>query len=77
VSVEDVGFEHHARPDELWEALLRGSVRTAALIHSQTAEQRHRLRAAFDRLAAEHADAGGGCALPVVFLLASVRRPAG
>jgi SAM-dependent methyltransferase len=44
---------------EYWDALLAGSVRTAALVRSQTAETQQRIRCVFERRAARYASAGG------------------
>ena len=62
-------------PDELWDGLLAGTVRMAALIERQPAETRRRIREAFDRRVAEYRR-GDGVELPVAVKLASGRRPA-
>lgn len=74
VGVRRLSFTHRvASPDELWDGVLDGTVRTSALVNSQSPDMRRRVRAAFDRLAAEHAD-GDGLELPVSVKIASGRR---
>jgi SAM-dependent methyltransferase len=63
-----------ADPDELWEGMLEGSVRTAALIERQSELVVRRIRAAFEDLLAPFRTATG-FALPVSAKLASGRRP--
>jgi SAM-dependent methyltransferase len=74
-TVETVGFTHPvATADELWDGFLAGSLRVAALITTQPQETQERIRAAFDRLAAEYR-ADDGLELPVSAKLASARKP--
>ena len=61
-------------PDELWDGLLAGTVRMAALIEGQPPETRGRIRQAFDRRIAEYRD-GDGLELPLAVKLASGRKP--
>lgn len=75
VEVRTLGFTQGiGGPDELWDGLLGGTVRTRALILAQTDEMRTRIRAVFDELvrvyaAADHLD------IPVSVKLASGRKP--
>ena len=61
-------------PDELWDGLLGGTVRTSALILGQPEQTRRRIRQAFDRRVAEYR-AANGLELPVSVKLASGRKP--
>jgi SAM-dependent methyltransferase len=75
--VRTVSFTHRvATADELWHGLLRGTVRTGALILEQREDVRRRIREAFDRRASRYR-AGGGLELPVSVKLASGRRAPG
>lgn len=56
----------------LWDGLLEGTVRTRAMVLGQPEATRRRIRAAFDRLVAEHA-VEGGVAVPVSAKVASGR----
>ena len=60
--------------DELWDGLLAGTVRMAALIERQPAETRRRIREAFDRRVAEYR-LGEEVELPVAVKLAAGRKP--
>jgi SAM-dependent methyltransferase len=74
VGVRRLSFTHRVgSPDELWNGILDGTVRTSALVDSQPPQVQRRIRAAFDRLAAEYA-AGAGLELPVSVKVASGRR---
>lgn len=56
VGVRRLSFTHRVdSPDELWDGVLAGTVRTSELVTSQPPDVRQRIRFAFDRLAAEHA----------------------
>lgn len=71
--VRTVAFTHRvSTPDELWDGLLGGTVRTSALIVRQSEEMRHRIREAFDRRLEEYQSAEG-FELPVSVKLASGR----
>jgi len=71
VEVRRLSFTHRvASPDELWNGVLDGTVRTAALVDSQPPDVRRRIRVAFDRLAAKYA-VGTGLELPVAVKIAS------
>ena len=75
VDVTTVAFSHSAAsPDELWDGLLGGTVRAAALVLGQTEAVQRRIRAAFDRIVAEHR-VEDGLELPVSVKLASARKP--
>ena len=60
--------------DELWDGLLAGTVRMAALIDRQPVETRRRIRQAFDRRLAQYRQADG-FEIPVAVKLASGRKP--
>lgn len=73
--VRSIAFELDvADTDELWEGLLAGSVRTAALIERQAEPVRRRIRAALEQAVAPYRSETG-IALPVSAKLASGRRP--
>lgn len=73
--VRSIAFEQEvADTDELWEGLLAGSVRTAALIERQPEPVRRRIRAALENAVAPYRSETG-IALPVSAKLASGRRP--
>ena len=75
VAVTTVTFTHEERSAEtLWQGMLTGTVRTAALILGQTSEMQRAIRAALDRLVQRY-DSGGRLELPVSVKLASARRP--
>ena len=63
------------RPRDLITALARGTVRTAALIHAQSAEARPKIEAAIAAAAAAYRR-GEGYAVPIAAILASGTRPA-
>lgn len=74
VEVRRLSFTHRvASADELWDGVVDGTVRTAALVNSQPTDVRRRIRATFDRLAAEYV-VGDGLHLPVSVKIASGRR---
>lgn len=73
--VRSIAFELDvADTDELWEGLLAGSVRTAALIERQAEPVRRRIRAALEQAVAPYRSETG-IALPVSAKLAGGRRP--
>jgi SAM-dependent methyltransferase len=73
---ETVEFSHRlSGAQELWDGVLGGTVRIRALVDGQDSETKRRIRAAFDRLVADHA-AGEGIELPVRVRLGSARKPA-
>jgi SAM-dependent methyltransferase len=73
--VRSIAFEQEvADTDELWEGLLAGSVRTAALIERQPEQVRRRIRAALEKAVAPYRSETA-IALPVSAKLASGRRP--
>jgi SAM-dependent methyltransferase len=73
--VRSIGFEQQvADTDELWEGMLAGSVRTAAMIERQPEPVRRRIRANLERAVAPY-QSESGIALPVSAKLASGRRP--
>lgn len=63
-----------ARPEELFDAMLRGTVRTAALLRAQTPEALAAIRDEIDREAQAYA-ADGGIAIPMPSVLAVARKP--
>ena len=76
VVVRTIAFSHReASPETLWQGLLGGTVRTAALIRGQTSDMQRRIRADFDRIVRQH-EVDGGLELPVSVKLASGRKPA-
>jgi SAM-dependent methyltransferase len=73
--VRSIAFEQEvADTDELWEGMLAGSVRTAALIERQSEPVRRRIRAALERAVAPYRSATA-IVLPVSAKLGSGRRP--
>ena len=73
--VAELRFTHHlAGPAELWHGMLDGTVRVRAMVERQPQPVRERIRAAFDRLVAEHAGEGG-LEIPVAIKIGSARRP--
>lgn len=74
VEVHTIRFAHPvAGPDELWTGLIRGTVRSSALVVRQPDDVRRAIRAAFDRRAARYAE-GPRLAVPVSVQLAVGRR---
>jgi ubiquinone/menaquinone biosynthesis C-methylase UbiE len=72
--VRTIEFHHFVpSPDELWDGLLGGTVRTRALVLGQSDEQRGRIRDAFDELVAPYRT-DAGLELPVSVKLACGRR---
>src|SRR5262249_39755260 len=77
IGVETITFSHPvSSADELWLALLAGTVRTSALIQRQPNERQHRIRAAFDRQIQPYR-LGDRLELPVAVKLASATKPEG
>lgn len=75
VDVQVVAFtQRFADGDELWNALLGGTVRTRALVLAQSEQTRDRIRSAFDRLVRLH-NTDDGLEVPVSVKLASGRKP--
>jgi SAM-dependent methyltransferase len=75
VIVRAFSFAHClASPDELWNGILRGTVRTSIGIRRQPKAVQARIRAAFDRLV-QACFVEGGISVPVAFKVASGRRP--
>jgi SAM-dependent methyltransferase len=73
--VHTIAFMHRfGTPDEFWDGLLGGTVRTSALILGQSEETRRRIREAFDRLVAGHRR-GEALELHVSVKLAVGRKP--
>lgn len=71
IEIQTVFFTHRlSRPDELWEGLLTGTIRTAPLVLWQTEETRARIKRAFDQLMDQYA-VDGGVEVPVSVKLAS------
>jgi SAM-dependent methyltransferase len=69
------GFEQRVpSAAALWEGVLAGTVRTAALVTAQPAETQVAIRAAFDRLVEPYVREGGEVVLPVSVLVAAGRR---
>jgi SAM-dependent methyltransferase len=75
VSVTTHAFSHRvASAGELWDGVVGGTVRTAALVNGQPEHMRHRIRAAFDPRASRY-ETADGLQLPVSVKVASARRP--
>jgi len=75
VQVRSIGFEERvADTGELWDGMLAGSVRTAAVIERQSKEVRRRIRAELEDVVAPYRS-DDGITLPVSAKLASGRRP--
>ena len=71
VNIRTIAFSHTvASPDELWEGLLGGTVRTSALILGQSQEDQRRIRTAFDQLVEAYRQ-GTALELPVSVKLAA------
>ena len=76
VDVELVSLTHRVGDvDELWEGVLGGSVRTAAMVTRQPPATRDRIREHFERLAEQYRGEDGGLGIPVRAEIASGRRP--
>jgi SAM-dependent methyltransferase len=74
VTLRDVSFVHAvSSPDELWHGLLRGTVRTAAVVRAQPERVQRQIRDAFDRLV-EPYRVGDGFEVPVSVKLAAAHR---
>jgi len=75
IRIDTVAFSlHAASADALWQGLLGGTVRSAALIVRQPEETQRAIRAAFDRILQPYTGPGG-VELPVSVKLASAARP--
>jgi hypothetical protein len=74
LDVRSIGFEEMvADTDELWEGMLAGSVRTAAVIERQPESVRRRIRVELESVVAPYRS-DDGIMLPVSAKLASGRR---
>jgi SAM-dependent methyltransferase len=75
VTVRSFSFIHPlASPEELWNGILHGTVRTSIGIRRQPQEVQDRIRVAFDRLVQAYAE-HSGIKVPVAFKIGSGRRP--
>jgi SAM-dependent methyltransferase len=75
VTVRPFSFIHPlASPEELWNGILGGTVRTSIGIRRQPKEVQDRIRTAFERLVQAYAG-HGGIKVPVAFKIGSGRRP--
>jgi SAM-dependent methyltransferase len=75
VQVRSVAFDHEmASPDELWDGMLGGTVRTSALLLAQPNNVRAQARAAFDRQVEDYRR-GDHLELPISVKLAFGRKP--
>ena len=75
VQVRTVAFDHEmASPDELWDGMLGGTVRTSALLLAQPNDVQAQARAAFDRQVEDYRR-GDHLELPISVKLASGRKP--
>lgn len=66
---------HFGAAHELFEAMMSGTVRTAALLKAQTEAERKAIAAAIAQDIAAFAVPGGGYALPMPAVLSSARKP--
>jgi hypothetical protein len=74
VDVSSIGFEERvADTDEIWEGMLAGSIRTAALIERQSEPVRRRIRVELEDVVAPYRS-DAGIKLPVSAKLGSGRR---
>ena len=77
VTVRTFSFIHPlASPEELWNGILGGTVRTSIGIRRQPKEVQDRIRTAFERLAQAYAG-HSGIKVPVAFKIGSGRTPLG
>lgn len=75
VTVDRVEFTHAlGSADELWEGVIGGSVRTAALVRGQPPDVQERIRKAFDHLVARYR-VEAGLQLPVSVRIGAATRP--
>lgn len=75
IVLQTLSFTHHlSGPDELWQGLLAGTIRTARLVLGQTPDMQARIRRAFDQLLDQYA-VDGGIELPVSVKLARAQTP--
>ena len=75
VQVRTVAFDHEvASPNELWDGMLGGTVRTSALLLAQPDDVRARARAAFDRRVEDYRR-GDHLELPISVKLAAGLKP--
>ena len=71
-----IAFAHRvATAEEVWDGMLAGTVRTAAMVSRQSPETQRRIRAAFDVLVEDYRD-GDAIELPISVKLAAGRKPA-
>lgn len=72
IEVETIAFTHTVpSADALWDGMLGATVRTSALIVSQSDRVRRRIRAAFDEIVEPYRGADGSVEIPVSVRLAS------
>lgn len=75
IAVHQLQFTHRlASTAELWEGVIGGSVRTAALVRDQPPDRQERIRAAFEQLVG-HYRVEDGLELPVSVTIAAAARP--
>ena len=75
VHVRTVAFDHEvASPNELWDGMLGGTVRTSALLLAQPNDVQARARAAFDRRVEDYRR-GDHFELPISVKLAAGQKP--
>ena len=75
-TVTTIAFAHRAATaDEVWDGMLAGTVRTAAMISRQSPETQERIREAFDVLVEAYRDADA-IELPISVKLAAGAKPA-
>ncbi|CAN5291400.1 hypothetical protein BH23CHL1_BH23CHL1_21310 [soil metagenome] len=75
VEVRSLSFIHRlSSSEELWSGLVGGTVRTAALVASQSEDMRQSIQTGFDRLVSNFTVAGG-LEIPVSVKIASGQKP--
>jgi hypothetical protein len=75
VVVRAFSFSHRLNsPEELWNGILGGTVRTSIGIRRQPKLMQDRIRGAFERLVQSYL-VDGGISVPVAFKIASGQRP--
>jgi ubiquinone/menaquinone biosynthesis C-methylase UbiE len=77
IEVETISFSQTvSSPDQLWLGFMAGTLRTAALVHSQTRKTQQQIRATFDRLLQPYRSRDR-LGIPLVVKLASATKPPG
>jgi hypothetical protein len=75
ITVETIAFSQTvASPDELWDGILAGTLRAAALVRNQTEDMQQQIRATFDQLLQPYR-LGARLEVPAVVKLAAATKP--